>query len=213
MADKNIQMTQRNSANTGWDNLNPITTASNVLTADGKTLDATLLEKAKESDTTRLTENKTVTGAINELFTSANDGKNLVANAVTNKGVVASASDTFSLLATKIGEISTGKKFAQSPSIIILPRYKSSFTVNNLDFEPSLVIMNIWNVSKDTGRTINGSDKYYYYLSPTIRLRYSPDSVSVGKMSIQVRQGGFTTEVDPSPSSDDDTYFTWKAYE
>ena len=39
MADKNIQMTQRNSANTGWDNLNPITTAANVLTTDGKTLE------------------------------------------------------------------------------------------------------------------------------------------------------------------------------
>nr|WP_309099060.1 hypothetical protein [Fredinandcohnia onubensis] len=30
MADKNIQMTQRNTANTGWDNLFPITKAVNV---------------------------------------------------------------------------------------------------------------------------------------------------------------------------------------
>ena len=39
MANKNIQMTQRNSANTGWDNLNPITIASNVIFPDGKTLE------------------------------------------------------------------------------------------------------------------------------------------------------------------------------
>lgn len=31
MADKNIQMTQRNASNTGWDNLYPITKAENIL--------------------------------------------------------------------------------------------------------------------------------------------------------------------------------------
>lgn len=35
MADKNIQMTQRNADNTGWDNINPITKAANVKFADG----------------------------------------------------------------------------------------------------------------------------------------------------------------------------------
>ena len=40
MADKNIQMTQRNAANTDWDNLNPLTKASNVKFADGTTVEA-----------------------------------------------------------------------------------------------------------------------------------------------------------------------------
>lgn len=39
MADKNIQMTQRNTANDGWDNLFPKTKASNVLAADGTNLE------------------------------------------------------------------------------------------------------------------------------------------------------------------------------
>lgn len=42
MADKNIQMTQRNASNTGWDNLYPITKAENVLTQDGSNLAAYL---------------------------------------------------------------------------------------------------------------------------------------------------------------------------
>jgi len=42
MADKNIQMTQRNASNTGWDNLYPITKAENVLTRDGSNLAAYL---------------------------------------------------------------------------------------------------------------------------------------------------------------------------
>ncbi len=37
MADKNIQMTQRNTANDGWDNLYPKTKAANVVAADGAT--------------------------------------------------------------------------------------------------------------------------------------------------------------------------------
>lgn len=36
MADKNIQMTQRNSANTGWDNIYPLTKAANVTATNGK---------------------------------------------------------------------------------------------------------------------------------------------------------------------------------
>jgi hypothetical protein len=40
-----------------------------------------------------------------QLFQYANDGKTQVANAITNKGVSASSIDTFSTLATKIGQI------------------------------------------------------------------------------------------------------------
>jgi hypothetical protein len=49
----------------------------------------------------------------NALFQYANDGKTAVANAVTAKGVSASPSETFAALASKIGQIVTGKRFAQ----------------------------------------------------------------------------------------------------
>lgn len=52
------------------------------------------------------TNDKTIIGAINELFQSASNGKTLVANAITGKGVDASSSDTFAQLATKIQQIS-----------------------------------------------------------------------------------------------------------
>lgn len=39
MADKNIQMSQRNTANTGWDNLYPITKAENVLVSNSEVVD------------------------------------------------------------------------------------------------------------------------------------------------------------------------------
>lgn len=39
MADKDIQMTQRNTTNDGWDNLFPQTKASNVSNSEGRTVE------------------------------------------------------------------------------------------------------------------------------------------------------------------------------
>jgi len=49
-----------------------------------------------------------VEGALNELFTSVSNGKSLIATAITDKGIPASGSDTFSQLANKIEQIEVG---------------------------------------------------------------------------------------------------------
>lgn len=91
MAEKNIQMTQRNSANTGWDNLFPKTKAAQV----------TLL------DSSGYFVASTVEDAMKELFQNVSNGKNLIATAITDKGVPASGGETHAQLAQKVGEIST----------------------------------------------------------------------------------------------------------
>jgi hypothetical protein len=48
----------------------------------------------------------TVEGALQELFTNANNGKTAIANAVNAKGISATSADTFSVLATKIATTS-----------------------------------------------------------------------------------------------------------
>ena len=58
------------------------------------------------------TEKTSIVGAMNELFTNADDGKTVIANAIVGKGGTASKTDTFGELATAINNISTGKKFA-----------------------------------------------------------------------------------------------------
>lgn len=54
------------------------------------------------------TEQGSVVGAINELFQSASDGKTAIAAAITGEGVKAAAEDSYSTLATKIGQIRGG---------------------------------------------------------------------------------------------------------
>ena len=54
------------------------------------------------------TNNKTIIGAINEVFTSASNGKKLIAQAITGKGVETSIEDSFYVLANKIEQIEIG---------------------------------------------------------------------------------------------------------
>ena len=63
------------------------------------------------------TNKSNLVGAINELFQNVSNGKSSIANAITDKGVSASGSDTFSTLASKIGQISTGKKWATGTAL------------------------------------------------------------------------------------------------
>lgn len=54
-----------------------------------------------------------VQGAIDQLFTSVSNGKSQIASAITGMGVSTSASDSFSQMATNIGNIETGYDTSQ----------------------------------------------------------------------------------------------------
>ena len=51
------------------------------------------------------TTNKTLKGAINELFQFVSNGKELIASAITDKGVITSKTDTFQQMANNIRSI------------------------------------------------------------------------------------------------------------
>ena len=62
------------------------------------------------SDIELPTTDKTIKGAITELFQNVSNGKTLVANAITDKGVNTLATDTFQTMATNISNITGGSK-------------------------------------------------------------------------------------------------------
>lgn len=78
--------------------------------------------------------------AINELFTSASNGKTSIAAAITGKGVPASGSDTFPVLAQKIGQIVTGRRFASGP-LPDMAANTGNIVVSGLGFVPRIVIV------------------------------------------------------------------------
>jgi len=171
MAEKNIQMTQRNSSNSGWDDLYPKTKAENVLTIDGGTVashladDASLTKKGhvQLSSATNSTSNalaatpsavKQAYDRADAAFLSANSGKTAIANAVTAKGVPSSPGDTFPVLANKIGLIETGVKFASGTGTstgsassefeyvgYATKSSRPTLTITGLTFKPKKILM------------------------------------------------------------------------
>lgn len=62
-------------------------------------------ENVTIKDTSNLFDSNNVEGALKELFTNVSSGKSSIAQAITAKGVPASASDSFATLANKISQI------------------------------------------------------------------------------------------------------------
>lgn len=110
---------------------------------DGSITPAKLAETAKAAQNISVADagnhftGTNVEGVLDELFTYANDGKTQVADAVTAKGVIASSTDTFSTLATKIGQINTGKRHAVGT---VTPDNNGNITISGLTFTPTTII-------------------------------------------------------------------------
>lgn len=72
-------------------------------------IDSQFKDIAKEVGTETLkTTAQDVKGAINEVFQNVSNGKQLIATAITGKGIKTSSDDTFQVMATNIGKINTG---------------------------------------------------------------------------------------------------------
>ncbi|WP_342558768.1 phage tail protein [Metasolibacillus sp. FSL K6-0083] len=107
---------------------------------------------------------ETIVGAINELFTSVSNGKSLVANAITQKGVATNPSAEFATMATNITQINTGRKFVTGNRSV---NGDTGITVSGLGFTPSLVLFTknyglanwldyvIYTSTKNVGRGLN----------------------------------------------------------
>lgn len=78
---------------------------------DSQFKDIANIGKLTDLDTT---EKSSIVGAINELFQSVSNGKQLIATAITDKGVNTSSDDTFQAMATNIGKISSGSSITYS---------------------------------------------------------------------------------------------------
>lgn len=90
----------------------------------------------------------------NTLFQYASDGKNVIANAITGKGVPASRDETHQQLADKITQITTGKRTARVDVTFNSADINKTVTasVPNIGFTPSYAVIERLYIS-----TVNGS--------------------------------------------------------
>ncbi|WP_055109338.1 phage tail protein [Paenibacillus ihumii] len=101
-----------------------------------------------------------VTGVLERMTTTE---KTAIARAITNKGVLASISDTNTVLAGKIDQIVTGMKSA-SGSLEFSGKIDQR-TISNLDFTPQLAVIRVqlYRDSREGGDT-NGFQLYVYFV-------------------------------------------------
>ena len=98
------------------------------------------------------TTDKTLKGAINELFQFVSNGKELIASAITDKGVITSSTDTFEQMANNIRSITI-------PDIGNSNLLDSTGAYMVDDFTGSLVDRNKWNY--ELGYVRNGELQNY----------------------------------------------------
>ncbi|NFS21424.1 phage tail protein [Clostridium botulinum] len=143
--------------------------AEDIKTNSGESVELQLADIT--TDKNRLTADKTITGAINELFTNANNGKKLISDVVGNpllatdtfqqqhdkiqilkntfvtnlskKEQGASSTENLQDLISKINNINVGKKWAEGTGKARESSNKEvCMSVTDLDFSPKTVIIN-----------------------------------------------------------------------
>ena len=123
------------------------------------------------------TNNKTIIEAINEVFTNASNGKELIATAITGKGVASSKEDSFNVLANKIGQIETGNnndiaKIGDSVYHLVFKKndYNDCYLI---DAETTEFIIN------DSSCTIEATDMFFNVVHE-IYIHYNNQDTHVG---------------------------------
>ncbi|WP_404407754.1 hypothetical protein [Jeotgalibacillus malaysiensis] len=141
-----------------------------------------------------------VEGAMSELFTNVSDGKDLVGGAITDvdPNVVIPADPTFKQLATGVGQINTGKKWASGEINEITT--DRMYTINGLDFSPSKVIITasgIWSGSGTFFMELISSenDLYTGYQVLGKTLYWSSSGIQSSDTNTTVTNDGFVAYV------------------
>lgn len=95
-----------------------------------------------------------VQSAIDELFTDVSEGKTLIATAVTDKGVETAATDSFSTMADKIGQITTETPIE---TVDIIFKSLSGISGCTVIIEYENAPMSVWVVQKNNYKVIKNS--------------------------------------------------------
>lgn len=161
------------------------------------------------------TTSKTASGAITELFTNVDNGKNAISGAITDvdSNVVIPTNPTFGDLASAIGQINTGKKWASGSITSTSNGY--GLKISGLTFKPRYVII-IATVSNDVSSiAVYNDDVKYSGLSGYGYRFYTnqPESGYVARFNIATSVGSFEITGDILNNNSGTKIYNWMAFE
>ena len=101
-------------------------------------------------------QNKTVNSALDELYNDAITGKELIAAAITNKGIVTTASDTYEVMAKNISNITTGTTLVKYLQLGVSGKTNVTATIVLQKISPTIANLHInYRVNENLGTTDN----------------------------------------------------------
>ena len=101
-------------------------------------------------------QNKTVNSALDELYNDAITGKELIAAAITNKGIATIASDSYEVMAKNISNITTGITLVKYLQLGVSGKTNVTATVVLQKISPTIANLHInYRVNENLGTTLN----------------------------------------------------------
>lgn len=193
-----------------WQSLPTASTSATGIVQLNNAINSTSTTQAATANAVKIAYDKGIEAInkANQAFQSASNGKNIIAQAITGKGISASGSETFDSLASKINNINTGKKWAKGQvkplsNLIATPLYINDVQlyllcveVSGLTFKPSIIII----TGADTGNPgmIETMFSLYYSESVYEKMKFLCDisydnieSVSIGNYTTYINNTGF----------------------
>lgn len=218
-----------------WQSLPTASTSATGIVQLNNTINSTSTTQAATANAVKIAYDKGIEAInkANQAFQSASNGKNIIAQAITGKGISASGSETFDSLATKINNINTGKKWAKGEvkplsNLIATPTfindvrlYLRCVEVSGLTFKPSIIIV----TGQDTGRPgyLDTLFALYYADSAYEKMKYwccivdDIDSIGIGSYTTYINNTGFRIPIwgtgDPDSTYTTDKFYDWIAIE
>ena len=104
-----------------------------------------LIDEALDENSTRPVQNKVITKEINEIKKSVSDGKEMLAVAITEKGIETASNDSFSTMAENIGQIESGSSF--NSAIVSLDKFMINTSTN---FDSAIVSLDKFMINIST---------------------------------------------------------------
>ena len=148
-------------------------------------------------------QNKTVNSALEELYNEAITGKELIAAAITNKGIDTTASDTYEVMANNISNITTGTTLVKYLQLGVSGKTNVTATVVLQKVSPTIANLHInYRVNENLGTTDND---FMFINLKTLRDSFNLTSLNFNAYNTRV------TVFNTSTTFNDD-YFKYNGY-
>ena len=185
-----------------WQSLPTASTSATGIVQLNNAINSTSTTQAATANAVKIAYDKGIEAInkANQAFQSASNGKNIIAQAITGKGISASGSETFDSLASKIKNINTGKKWAKGQvkplsNLIATPLfindvqlYLLCVEVLGLTFKPSIIII----TGVDTSLfSLYYSESAYEKMKFWCDIIDDIDSISIGSYTTYINNTGF----------------------